>query len=166
MRITMMFCVMFALGSCGQEGAHDQAEPITQTALPSLSWEQPLARMTFQETGPQRWSAELWSPRGSPHTFALEGDEWRLHVLQDATSFRLDRLETRYRATDQPLPMAFDLGRNYQWMPIDSRELEGSGAFMPMANDAQFEMRVTRDGLIVRPLNEAALQASEAAWGD
>ena len=42
--------------------------------------------------------------------------------------------------------------------------LYGSGAYMPMADGARYEVRITQNGLIARPTNEVAAEASSSGW--
>ena len=42
--------------------------------------------------------------------------------------------------------------------------LYGSGAYMPMVDGGRYEVRITQNGLIARPTNEAAEEASASGW--
>lgn len=128
---------------------------------------------------------------GATHTFELSGDEWRIearvlrwkpwaNVLGLDSQYRLDRFSGRYADTQQELTAdrsAYDIrparqsgidlwpiARQYsQYLPVVDT-LYGSGAYMPMADGARYEVRITQSGLIARPTNEAAAEASSSGW--
>ncbi len=128
---------------------------------------------------------------GATNTFELNGDEWRIearvlrwkpwaNVLGLDSQYRLDRFSGRYADTQQELTAdrsAYDIrparqsgidlwpiARQYsQYLPVVDT-LYGSGAYMPMADGARYEVRITQSGLIARPTNEAAAEASSSGW--
>lgn len=128
---------------------------------------------------------------GATNTFELNGDEWRIearvlrwkpwaNVLGLDSQYRLDRFSGRYSDTQQELTAersAYDIrparhsgidlwpiARQYsQYLPVVDT-LYGSGAYMPMADGARYEVRITQSGLIARPTNEAAAEASSSGW--
>ncbi|MBX3509781.1 MAG: hypothetical protein KF700_01170 [Hyphomonadaceae bacterium] len=130
-------------------------------------------------------------PEGITREFEVHGDEWRLearvlrwkpwaNVLGLDSQYRLDRFSGRYTNTQQELHgerSAFDvrptrssgidlwpLAREFsQYAPLVDT-LYGSGAYMPMADGARYEVRITQNGLIARPTNEIAAQASSSGW--
>ncbi|MDO9338812.1 MAG: hypothetical protein Q7T61_20660 [Caulobacter sp.] len=122
--------------------------------------------------------------------YQIHGDQWRIearllkwkpwaNVLGLDTQYRLDRLSGRYETTADELNAprsVYDLGpepgnidmwtmarksRRYAPM-VDS--FYGGGAFMPMANNARYEVWLTQTGLVARPMNPAALEAGGAGW--
>jgi len=123
-------------------------------------------------------------PTGLKQQFELRGDEWQMdarllkwqapvNVLGFDSAYRLERLSGRYtdivneraaprtvHALQVPAQLdAWELARRYkEWLPwIDA--LYGSATFVPMADGALFEVKVTQSGLVARPLNQAARQA-------
>lgn len=107
------------------------------------------------------------------------------NVLGLDTQYRLDRLSGRYQTIEQErtavrsvhaveggapevdLPWslsAWDTARKYRrWVDaVDT--LYGGGAFMPMADGAEYEVWITQSGLIARPTNAAARTASSGGW--
>lgn len=107
------------------------------------------------------------------------------NVLGLDTQYRLDRLSGRYQAIEQErtavrsvhavegddpavdLPWslsAWDYARRYRrWVDaVDT--LYGGGAYMPMADGAEYEVWITQSGLIARPTNAAARTASSGGW--
>jgi hypothetical protein len=130
-------------------------------------------------------------PQGVTNTFEIHGDEWRIearvlkwkpwaNVLGLDSQYRLDRFSGRYADTQQELTAersAYDIrptrssgldlwpiAREYsEYVPLVDT-LYGSGAYMPMADGARYEVRITQNGLIARPTNEAAAEASSSGW--
>ncbi|MGE0741322.1 MAG: hypothetical protein AB7O98_08270 [Hyphomonadaceae bacterium] len=124
-------------------------------------------------------------------TFEVHGDEWRMearvlkwkpwaNVLGLNSQYRLDRFSGRYTDTQQELTgerSAYDIrperhsgidlwpvARQYsRYAPVVDT-LYGSGAYMPMADGARYEVRITQNGLIARPTNEVAAEASSSGW--
>jgi hypothetical protein len=154
-----------------------------------LTYEQPVAHLSFVALGPQLYTATLVrAPSGDVETFALNGDEWQLdarvlkwrgvaNLLGLDARYRLERLGGRYVEIEQersgprsvyalgPAP-ALDLwllARAYpRWLPfVDA--VYGSATYLPMADDARFAVTISQTGLLARPANEAA-QAAVGAW--
>lgn len=107
------------------------------------------------------------------------------NVLGLDSQYRLDRLSGRYQSIEQeinatrsvhslrpvedngPLPWrvdVWDAARKYRkWVdPVDT--LYGGAAYMPMAEGARYEVWLTQSGLIARPANEQARNASAGGW--
>lgn len=106
-------------------------------------------------------------------------------VLGLDTQYRLDRLSGRYRTVEQELNAtrsvhaltggdeagalpwrldAWDLARRYRRHVNAVDTLYGGAAYMPMADQARYEVWITQSGLIARPANEAARDASAGGW--
>lgn len=107
------------------------------------------------------------------------------NVLGLNTQYRLDRLSGRYQRIDQeqnaersvhPLSITendnglpwkistWDAARKYR-KHIDAVDtLYGGAAYMPMADGARYEVWITQSGLIARPVNDAARNASAGGW--
>lgn len=143
----------------------------------------------FDATVVEPPSAE--NPEGITREFEVHGDEWRVearvlkwkpwaNVLGLDSQYRLDRFSGRYTDTQQELTgerSAYDI-RPTRQSGIDlwplAREfsnyaplvdtLYGSGAYMPMSDGARYEVRITQNGLIARPTNEVAAEASSSGW--
>lgn len=130
-------------------------------------------------------------PEGITRNFEVHGDEWRMearvlrwkpwaNVLGLDSQYRLDRFSGRYTDTQQELHAersAYDirptrssgidlwpLARQFSEHGPVVDTLYGSGAYMPMADGARYEVRITQNGLIARPTNEIAAQASSSGW--
>ena len=149
-----------------------------------LSFEQPAGELQLTRTGTREFKAALTYPSGERADFALRGDEWQVdarvlkwhafaNLIGFDTAYRLDRIGGRYsRVEDERSqahtvyslnpPQRIDpwelLHRYHSWMPwLDA--LYGTATFLPMADGALFEIKVSQSGLIARPLNQAARDA-------
>lgn len=149
-----------------------------------LTQEAPVAKVTFEMIAPQQYHVTLSANGDVPRLLRLNGDEWQLDVRmikwQGAATligaepvYRMDRLSGRYRRTDQEvreLRTIYDLGVEHgvdlwavansykRWLPwVDA--IYGSAVYMPMADKAVYEVTIANSGLVVRPGNDAALQA-------
>ena len=92
----------------------------------------------------------------------------------------MDRLSGRYIATEDELNAErsvydlrpaegnrvdlWSLGRQYDILGEAVDTLYGSGAAMPMADGARYEVWITQSGLIARAVNPQAEQASASGW--
>ena len=107
------------------------------------------------------------------------------NVMGLDTQYRLDRLSGRYQSieqeinaersvhpltapeTDNGLPWkisTWDTARKYRNYVDAVDTLYGGAAYMPMADGAQYEVWITQSGLIARPVNDAARNASAGGW--
>jgi hypothetical protein len=149
-----------------------------------LTYEQPAGELQLARTGEHQFSAVLTYPTGERATFALSGDEWQIDarvlkwravadIVGFDTVYRLERISGRYESIEDERNLArtvyalnppgridlWDLVHRYRtWVPwVDA--LYGSAAYLPMADGALYEIKVTQSGLIARPLNHAARDA-------
>lgn len=112
------------------------------------------------------------------------------NVLGLDTQYRLDRLSGRYEnielertgarsvhalsgghsgtevfGTTIPWKIStWDAARRYRHYVNAVDTLYGSAAYMPMADGARYEVWITQSGLIARPANDAARNASAGGW--
>ncbi len=132
----------------------------------------------------EEFNATLTYPNGERANFALRGDEWQVdarvlkwhafaNLLGFDAAYRLERISGRYtRLEDErTLPRTvydlytpgridpWELVHRYRsWVPwVDA--LYGSATFLPMADGALYEIKVSQSGLVARPLNQAAREA-------
>ena len=153
-----------------------------------LSFEQPAGELQLTRTGNREFNALLTYPSGARANFALRGDEWQIdsqvlkwHAFANLVGFdtvyRLERIGGRYTRVEdersQPrsvyslnTPQLIDpwdlVHRYHSWVPwMDA--LYGSATFLPMADGALYEIKVSQSGLVARPLNPAASDAV-AGW--
>jgi hypothetical protein len=149
-----------------------------------LTSEQPAAELQFTRTANREFNAVLTYPKGERSNFALRGDEWQVdarvlkwHAFANMvgfdTAYRLERIGGRYAHVEDERtqlrtvyslnpPQRIDpwdlVHRYHSWIPwIDA--LYGSATFLPMADGALFEIKVSQSGLVARPLNQAARDA-------
>jgi hypothetical protein len=149
-----------------------------------LSAEQPAGELQFSRIGDHQFNAVLAYPTGARAAFSLRGDEWQVdarilkwqafaELIGFDTAYRLERISGRYsRIEDErnlprtvyPLnpPNRIDLWdvvhRYHAWLPwFDA--LYGSATYLPMADGALYEIKVSPSGLVARPLNQAARDA-------
>ena len=149
-----------------------------------LTYEQPAGELQFSRTGERQYNAELSYPDGERADFALRGDEWQVdarvlkwrafaNLLGFDAAYRLERISGRYTqiADERSMPRTvydlhapsridlWALAHRYRaWVPwMDA--LYGSATFLPMADGALYEIKVSQSGLIARPLNQAARDA-------
>ncbi|MDB6082287.1 MAG: hypothetical protein JWN43_168 [Gammaproteobacteria bacterium] len=153
-----------------------------------LSAEQPAGELQLTRIGYHQFNGVFTYPSGERANFALRGDEWQIdarvlkwHVLANIlgfdTAYRLDRIGGRYTSVDDertlprtvyPLnpPDRLDL-----WELVhryDSRlpwvdALYGSSTYLPMADGALYEIKISQSGLLARPLNQDA-RAAVGGW--
>src|SRR5512137_275243 len=137
-----------------------------------LTHEIPVATVSFQALGDQRFSAILVPAAGRTLVFDLFGDEWQLDarilkwrgiatVLGFDTIYRLDRFAGRYSdpaqertgrrsvhsLNDEPGLDVWAWTRAYpRWLPwVDA--LYGSATYMPMVADATYRVTASPTGL-------------------
>jgi hypothetical protein len=149
-----------------------------------LSFEQPAGELQLTRVGDRQFDAVLSYPDGEREKFPLRGDEWQVdarvlkwHAFANLvgfdTAYRLERIGGRYsRIEDERTeprsvyelhtPGRIDpwelIHRYHSWMPwMDA--LYGSATFLPMADGALYEIKVSQSGLVARPLNQAAREA-------
>jgi hypothetical protein len=153
-----------------------------------LTYEQPAVQLSFTRLAPERFRATLKYPSGARKTFLLNGDDWQLDarilkwkglatLLGFNTQFRLERLSGRFRDLQRArtgpysvFPLAthagldvWSLAQRYQrWLPwVDATY--GAATYLPMADNASYDVHVTTTGLISRPLNKGA-RAAVKSW--
>jgi hypothetical protein len=149
-----------------------------------LSFEQPAGEIQLMRSGEREFNAVLTYPNGESAKFPLLGDEWQIdarlikwhafaNMIGFDTVYRLERISGRYtRVEDERTqgrsvyslnpPQRIDpwdlVHRYHSWVPwVDA--MYGSAAFLPMADGALYEIKVSQSGLVARPLNQAARDA-------
>ncbi|HMH87535.1 MAG TPA: hypothetical protein VK523_02770 [Steroidobacteraceae bacterium] len=149
-----------------------------------LSYEQPAGELQLSRVANRQFDAVLSYPDGERANFPLRGDEWQVdarvlkwHAFANLvgfdTAYRLERISGRYShiederteprtVYDLHAPGRIDpwelIHRYRTWVPwMDA--LYGSATFLPMADGALYEIKVSQSGLVARPLNQAAREA-------
>jgi hypothetical protein len=148
--------------------------------------EQPVAEVRFEELANQYYRLYLIPEGMAAQTYEIRGDEWQIdarvikwHGLANLagmrTVYRLERISGRYRDVEQErldVRSVYALNtldgidiwsvsrNNQKYLPwIDA--VYGSAAYMPMANQARFQVSVASSGLVVRAINDKAKKAIE-----
>ena len=141
----------------------------------ALTYEEIAARISVRPTGPQRFQARFRFRDGRESTFKIGGDEIYVdaHVLKWKpvanliglhTTYELDRVVGRYRTiqdewvkTRTVFPLGrerlvdlYSLRRRHEFLaPLLDAEY-GSATFVPVTRPAEFELRVSTTGLLIR----------------
>lgn len=150
-----------------------------------LTHERPVAELSFHKLGPERYDAVIrFAHRGTAKRYRLEGDQWEIdarilkwrgfaNLLGFDARYRLERLSGRYQdvAAEQSGARSvyalaggsgldlWTLAHRFRgWLPwVDA--IYGSATYLPMADNARFEVLITQSGLMARALNPAAQDA-------
>jgi hypothetical protein len=153
-----------------------------------LTAEQPAGEIEFSRIAPTQFNGVLTYPDGTAAYFFLRGDEWQIdarilkwraasNLAGFDTAFRLDRISGRYTHIEdektQPRTVytlhppgvldVWDLAHRYHSLIPWFDASYGSATFVPMADNASYQISVSQSGLIARPLNQAAKDAV-AGW--
>ena len=141
----------------------------------ALTHEEVAARIAVTPLGAQRFSATFRYPDGRKATYDIAGDEiyvdahilkWKpvANFLGLHTAYELDRVAGRYHAINQERDGArtvhslgqeravdlYGLRRRYEFLaPLLDAEY-GSATFVPVTRPAQFELRISTTGLLIR----------------
>lgn len=151
--------------------------------------EQYVGRIKFSQSAPEHFVARLMVENETDRMYDMLGNEWQMDarvvtwkppatLLGLDPIFRLDRLSGRYSEVDdertrvrsvhslsEPVTMdVWQFARKYPKLLPGVDAHYGTATYLPMADDAMFEVKMTRTGLIARPVNEAAAQAV-GQWG-
>lgn len=143
-----------------------------------------------QQDGRTAAASALYPVHGDDWRIEAQVLKWKpwANVLGLDSQYRLDRLSGRYRSIEQELHgerSAYDLGaaanaehngaipykveawdaiRQYRRYVNAADTLYGSAAYMPMADGARYEVWITQSGLVARPVNDVARNASAGGW--
>lgn len=154
----------------------------------ALTHEQLVATVRFNAISPQYFHARLTDASGHVIQTDLHGDEWQLDarvikwsgiatLLGLQTRYRLERLSGRYRDVTQErnaihsaISLAPDswldswslMQRYAHWLPwVDASY--GSATYLPMVDGGEYQVTLSTTGLLARPENAVAQQAT-AHW--
>lgn len=151
-------------------------------AYQALSDLETVAQLHARQLGPQTWQVVLAEEEGAAHRFELKGDQWQLEArllrfngplrwLGLKPAYRLERLSGRYISLEQARegertvhglgketwPDIWALDRQVGLPMLDAQY--GNATFMPLRDEALYEIRLGDTGLMAVPMNEAARQA-------
>jgi hypothetical protein len=155
-----------------------------------LTDEQLVGAIEFSRTAPQEYTARLMLDGQLDRLFTLRGDEWQLDarvitwkppatILGLDPVYQLERLSGRYSsvqrerseqrtvhslAGERPLDF-WTLARKFPRFAPGIDAFYGTATYVPMADGARFQVTLSRDALIARPLNDAAREAV-GDWGE
>lgn len=146
--------------------------------------EQTLADVSFAQIDTQYYTAYIQYPDGTHREVNLRGDAWQLDarvlkwqgmatVLGMDPLYKLERISGRYQdlaqersaersvwaLSEEPKINLLALAQQHpDWLPwVDATY--GSAAYVPMADQAQYQVSLSTTGLIIRPTNTVAEQA-------
>lgn len=146
--------------------------------------EQVVSQIEFSQSAPGDYVARLMIDGERDRLLPLRGDEWQMDarvvnwkppatLLGLDPIYQLERLSGRYSNIDDEMSeqrtvhalsedMALDVWRVARRFPklmpgVDA--YYGTATYLPMADGARFEVKLTRTALIARPLNDAAREA-------
>jgi hypothetical protein len=151
--------------------------------------EQTVGQIQFSQSAPGEYTARLMIEGQMDRLLVLRGDEWQIDarvinwkppatLLGLDPIYQLDRLSGRYSSIDDEMSQertvhalseqpALDVWRVARKFPVLLPGVDahyGTATFLPMADEARFEVSLTRTALIARPVNEQARQAV-GNWG-
>ncbi len=156
----------------------------------ALTQEKPIATISFEKLGHQRFRASLIFPdNGLTESFDLSGDQWQLDArvirwkgwmkgLGGKPGYRLDRISGRYFMLEDERSKprtVYELSRSEYGMDVwaiarkSNEKLPwvdagyGSATYVPMADGALYEVGLSQTGLVAKPLNPAA-KAAISHW--
>ncbi len=144
----------------------------------------PLATLSFQAEGPQRYRVNLMEG-GEERQVMLDGDLWQLDarlfkwkglaaLIGLQTGYRLERLSGRFLAIEQQqmaLHPRVQLSQSaygidlWRWARLGQHDLflfdpqAQRVTYLPIADGAMYAVSLSPTGLLAQPLNQAASQA-------
>lgn len=149
-----------------------------------LTAEQVISRIEFTERTPGEYTARLMVDGELDRLFEMRGDEWQMDarvvtwkppatILGLDPLYQLERLSGRYTdvgrevteprsvhalAGENPLDV-WTIARRFPILLPGVDAYYGTATYVPMADGARFEVSLSRDAIIARPVNDAARQA-------
>ena len=149
-----------------------------------LTAEQVISTIEFRSIAPETYRARLMIEGEVDRLFELHGDEWQMDarivnwtppatILGLEPIYRLERLSGRYseieRERSEPRTVhalgedqAIDVWAVARRFPILMPGIDayyGTATYVPMADGARFEVSLTRDAIVARPINDRARDA-------
>ncbi|MEM7280164.1 MAG: hypothetical protein AAF438_00835 [Pseudomonadota bacterium] len=151
-----------------------------------LTQEDMVAEVKFRELQPKIYEATVTLEDGTTKLVTLLGDEWQFDVRMIKWDnkvtlaglrpiYRPDRISGRYTDIEEersnpksshglsqnPGVDVWDLANKHKtWLPwVDA--YYGSGTYLPMADGASFNILISDTGLVARPINQTAQDATE-----
>lgn len=157
---------------------------LTLTTYHRLTGEEHVAMVQFVKKGDKEFTAMFTYPGPNIAVYDMRGDDWQVdakvlkwtgpaNLLGFNTLYKLDRISGRYQNIDEEKTKprtvhalrdpdridVWQLARNAResipW--IDA--VYGSATYLPMADGALYDVRISPTGLLARPRNDAARKA-------
>lgn len=147
-----------------------------------------VATVGMSRTGPQAWTVRLEIPDERTVEVGLRGDQWQVDArmirfrgpiawMGVAPGYRLERLSGRYVSLEQEReaprtlvdladdewPDIWQLDQAFNLPFVDG--VYGSATYMPLADGAIYDVRLSGSGLVAVPVNDQA-RAAVTNWGD
>ncbi len=154
-----------------------------------LTSEKVISSVQFRQTANDEYEARLMITGERDRLFRLRGNEWQLDarliswkppatILGLDPIYRLERLSGRFSEIDRERteprtvhalsPDSYlDIWAVARQFPLLTPGVDahyGSATYVPMSDGARYEVSLSRDALIPRPVNEAA-RAAVGSWG-
>ena len=149
-----------------------------------LTSEKVISSLQFRQTANDEYEARLMIMGEHDRLFRLRGNEWQLDarlinwkppatILGLDPIYRLERLSGRFseiereraevRTVHALAPHSYlDIWAFARQFPVLTPGVDayyGSATYVPMSDGARFEVSLSRDALIARPVNDAAREA-------
>jgi hypothetical protein len=153
-----------------------------------LTDEERVGVIEFSQIDTTTFEARLMIDGERDRIMTLKGDEWQLDarivswtppmtVLGLEPIYQLERVSGRYTDIDRELSEERTVHALYESRPVDLWSVAqdfplvpgidayyGTATYLPMAAGARYEIRLSRDALIARPVNDAA-RTAVGDWG-
>jgi hypothetical protein len=143
-----------------------------------------ISTIQFSRTASDQFEARLMVAGERDRFYELRGDEWQLDarmvnwkppatILGLDPIYRLERLSGRFSEIDRerneirtvhalstkPHLDVWSLARRFPLLTPGIDAYYGTATYVPMADGARYEVSLSRDAMIARPVNEAAKRA-------
>jgi len=171
--LLLFMAVLFALGA------------VDFFSYKAIIAEKTIATLEFSQADEQKFNAKMITTDGQEHKFVLNGDQWQLDAriikwpntiaaMGVKPAYRLERISGRYFSWEQELNdersvypldqehLGLDLwqwAKQFNLRKVGIDATYGNATYLPMADGAQYEVSLTRTGLIARPFNKTAEEA-------
>lgn len=154
-----------------------------------LTSEKVVSNIQFRQTAVDEYEARLMITGERDRLFRLRGNEWQMDarlvnwkppatILGLDPMYRLERLSGRFSDIDRERSEVrtvhalsedsfldiWTVARQFPLLAPGVDAYYGSATYVPMADGARFEVSLSRDAIIARPVNEAARKAI-GTWG-
>ncbi len=154
-----------------------------------LTSEKVISSIQLRQIAPDEYEARLMIAGEPDRLYRLRGNEWQLDarlinwkppatILGLDPIYRLERLSGRFSEIDrerteartvhalspEPLLDLWTIARQFPLLMPGVDAYYGTATYVPMADGARFDVSLSRDALIARPVNDAA-RAAVGRWG-